>query len=58
MIFASDYLQKLNISRIKMFNKSFFRSIKINEYNSNERNENIKNKIEDDRSNKNLFKFI
>ena len=32
--------------------------MKINEYNSNERDKNIKNKIENDRSNKDLFKFI
>ena len=58
MISANDYSQKLNISRIKMFNKLFLRSIKINKYNSSERNENIKNKIENDRLNKSLFKFI
>ena len=41
-----------------MFSESFSRSIKINEYNSSERNENIKDKIENDRSNKDLFKLI
>ena len=58
MISASDYLQKLNISRIKMFNESFSRNIKINECNLNEHNKNIKNKTEDDRLNKDLFKLI
>ena len=58
MISASDYLQRLNIFRVKIFSESFSRNIKINEYNLNERNKNIKNKIEDDRSNKNLFKLI
>ena len=58
MISASDYLQKLNIFQVKMFSESFSRNIKINEYNSSERNKSIKNKTENDRSNKNLFKFI
>ena len=61
MIFTSDYSQRLNISRVKMFNKLLFRSIKINKCNLNERekeNKDVKNKIKNDRSNKNLFKFI
>ena len=58
MISASDYSQRLNISRVKIFNESFFQNIKINKCNLNERNENIKNRIKDDRSNKNLFKLI
>ena len=58
MISASDYLQRLNISRVKIFSEPFLRSIKINECNSNERNENIKSRIENDYSNKDLLKFI
>ena len=41
-----------------MFSKSFSRNIKINEYNLSERNKNIKDRIKNNRSNKNLFKFI
>ena len=41
-----------------MFSESFFQNIKINKYNSNERNESIKDRIENDRLNKNLFKLI
>ena len=44
-----------------MFSKSFLRNIKINKCNSNERNEenkNVKNRIKNNRSNKDLFKFI
>ena len=44
-----------------MFNELFLRNIKINKYNSNERNEknkDVKNKIENDYLNKSLFKFI
>ena len=44
-----------------MFNESFSRNIKINKCNLNERNEknrDIKNRIEDDHLNKSLFKFI
>ena len=44
-----------------MFSESFFRSMKINKCNSNERdeeNKNVKNKTENNRSNKDLFKFI
>ena len=58
MVSASDYSQKLSISRVKMFNESFSRSIKINECNSSERNKSIKDRIKDDYSNKNLFKLI
>ena len=58
MVSASDYSQRLNISRVKMFSESFSRSIKTDEYNSSERNENIKDRIEDDRLNKSLFKLI
>ena len=44
-----------------MFNKSFFRNIKIDKCNSNENNKEnkyVKNKIEDDRLNKDLFKLV
>ena len=41
-----------------MFSELFSRSIKINEYNLNERNKSIKNKIENNHSNKDLFKLI
>ena len=44
-----------------MFSELFFWNIKINKYNSNECNEenkNVKNRIENHRSNKSLFKFI
>ena len=41
-----------------MFSESFFRSIKINEYNLSERNKDIKDRIKNDHSNKNLFKLI
>ena len=61
MIFTSNYLQKLNISRVKILSELFSRSIKINKCNSNERDEennDIKNKIKNDYSNKDLFKFI
>ena len=56
MISASDYSQKLSISRIKIFNESFFQNIKINEYNREDKN--VENKIKNNRSNKDLFKFI
>ena len=58
MIFTSDYSQKLNISRVKMFSESFLRNIKINKYNSNERNKDIKDRTENNHLNKNLFKLI
>ena len=44
-----------------MFNELFFQSIKISKCNSNEcneKNKDVKNKIKNNRSNKNLFKFI
>ena len=58
MISASNYSQRLSISRVKMFSESFSRNIKINKYNSSERNKSIKDKIENDYSNKDLFKLI
>ena len=44
-----------------MFNKLLFRNIRTDKYNSSrrdEKNKNFKNKIENNRSNKDLFKFI
>ena len=61
MISASDYSQRLNISRVKMLSESFFRSMKINECSLSRRNEinkEIEDRLEDDYLNKDLFKLI
>ena len=61
MISASDYSQRLSISRVKMLSESFSQSIKISECSLSRRNEvnkEIKDRLEDDYSNKDLFKLI